>query len=153
MDPKVLLLLPGLAGCHADQPSQTWRSLTGPATTINWPEDLNLPERRDSEHPAHEDPSPIYRGLVYSNLNVSNTAARTISLDSSASASGQHIRASMWPENNLIMVSSVNDLEVAGRVPPSLPFASNLKVSPDTTRHLSNPSTIHVQRAFTRRRS
>lgn len=152
MDPKVLLLLPGLAACHTGQPSQEYRSLTESTTTINWPDDLNLPERREQQHPAHEDPSPMYRGLVYSNINVSNTAARSINIDSSVSASGSNAWGAMWPENNFILVSSVDELGVGGLLPPLLPSATARNVSPETTKHLSNPSTMNVHRSVTRRR-
>jgi len=148
MDPKVLLLLPGLtAGLHKDHVEPSVRSLTPPPVPIyEWPE---RQERSEQDHPAQEDPSPMYRGLVYSNINVSNTAVRTITVDSTASAS-VHVPRSLWPENNLSVVDSVDDLEVGARITPKSHFL-NLAASLNASRNMANPSTIEIRRSITRR--
>jgi len=51
----------------------------------------------------------------------------------------------------LNLVTSFDQLVVGERVPTPLPFATNLNVSPNATRHLNNPSTIQTRRSFTRR--
>jgi hypothetical protein len=148
MDPKVLFLVPGLvAGSHGDHARPSVRSLTPPTVPVyEWPEREDYPE---SDYPAHEDPSPMYRGMVYSNINVSNTTARFVTVDSSASASGVHVPPSMWPENNLIIVDSVGALGVSERVRAT---PRNLEPSPNASKHLCNPSTIRIRESITRRR-
>lgn len=93
----------------------------------------------------------MYRGLVYSNINISNTFARSITVDSSASASGALVPHSMWPENNLIIVDSVDDLAVKELLPlePRLP---NRIVSPNASKPMTNPSATEIRKAVTRRR-
>lgn len=64
MDPKILLLVPGLVGgCHADQARPSVHlPKTPPAAPVRvWPIPEDHPE---SDHPAHEDASQMYRGMV-----------------------------------------------------------------------------------------
>ena len=82
----------------------------------------------------------MYRGMVYSNINVSNTASVTVSADSGASASGTHLPGIMWPENNFILVSSIDDLQVSARLSSKSQFApSSPNVLPNASKHLGNP--------------
>jgi len=154
MDPKVLILVPGLVvGWYKDDAVQSARSL--PPRKIpayEWPDSKGRPDRPEQEHPYHEDPSPMYRGMVYSNINVSNTANLAVSVDSSASASGAHLPGAMWPENNFVLVSSIGDLQVNRRLSPKPQFAASNLISPSASKHLSNPSTVQIRESITRRR-
>jgi len=110
-----------------------------------------LPEQHEPEHPADDDPSPIYRGLVYQ--SISNNASTLVTFNASSGASGGpvfglHVPQSIWPENTLTIVSSVGDLEVSERLKPQF---SNLNVSPNASKHMANPSTIQIRRSITRR--
>ena len=96
----------------------------------------------------------MYRGTVYSNINVSYTAGAVISVDSGALASGGHLPGTMWPENNFVLVSSIDDLQASARLSPKQCFAAppNQNVSPNASKHLGHPSTMQVRESITRRR-
>lgn len=102
----------------------------------------DFPEQPEPEHPAHEDPMGTFRGLVAQ--NISNTASA-----SGGSPFGAHIPSSIWPENNLVMISSVKDLGISNRR-PAIPRL-NLNVSPNASRHIANRSTTEIRKANTRR--
>jgi hypothetical protein len=148
MDPKVLgawLIVQGLTG-HPAPTEPAWHSLVKPIPSINWPAENTLPERPEPEHPWHEDPSPIYNGVasVYSN----NTAAYGVTFDSGASGMYAPVPAT-WLADKFILVSSVDDLEIAERLPSRQPSPTK-HVSPDTTKHFANPSTVQLRRSYTR---
>jgi hypothetical protein len=148
MDPKVLCLLPGLVAPqqHASK-MPTMHALTAPATPVyEW-----WPERREpleGDHPAHgegSDESVMFNGI---NSNVSNTAS--VSVDSGASGVRPYSSVG-WLTRGFILVPSFDQLFVGERLGTPSPFATNLIISPNATRHLSNPSTIQTRRSFTRR--
>jgi hypothetical protein len=51
----------------------------------------------------------------------------------------------------LNLVTAFDRFVVGEQLPTPLPFATNMKVSPNATAHLNNPSTIRTRRRFTRR--
>jgi hypothetical protein len=147
MDPKVLCLLPGLvAPQHHGSKMLTMHALTAPATPVyEWPERREPPE---GDHPGHGEGSDESVMFVGINSNVSNTAS--VAVDSSASGVGPYTSVG-WLPRGLNLVTSFDQF-VVERVPTPLPFATNLNVSANATRHLNNPSTFQTRRSFTRRR-
>jgi hypothetical protein len=149
LDPKVLgawLIVQGLTGRPAPA-EPAWYSLVKPIPSINWPTENALPEQPEPEHPWHEDPSPMYNGLagVYPS---SNTAAYGVTFDSGAS--GMYTpQPATWLADKFILVSSPDDLELAERLPAPQQGPTN-NVSPDTTKHFANPSTVQLRRSYTR---
>lgn len=148
MDPKALLLLPGLvAPQRHDAKTPTMLSLTAPVTHVyEWPEREREP--LEGDHPGHGDGSDESWMFVGINSNVSNTASVTV--DSGASGIGPYTSFG-WLPKGLNLVASFDELEVVERVPAALPYATDLNVSPNASKHLTNPSTIQTRRSFTRR--
>jgi hypothetical protein len=145
MDPKVLCLLPGLvAPQHHGSKMPTMHALTAPATPVHeWPERR---EPLEGDHPGHGEGSDESMMFIGINSNVSNTASVTVV--SSASGVGPYTSVG-WLPRGLNLVTSFDQFVLGERVPT--PFATNLNVSPNATRHLNNPSTIQMRRSFTRR--
>ncbi len=145
MDPKVLCLLPGLVAPQLyGSKMPTMHALTAAATPIyEWPERR---EQLEGDHPGHGEGSDESVMFVGINGNVSNTASVTV--DSSASGVGPYTSVG-WLPKGLNLVTSFDQLVVGERVPTPLPFATNLNVSPNATRHLNNPSMIQTRRSFT----
>jgi hypothetical protein len=147
VNPKVLCLLPGLvASQHHDSKVPTMHALTAPAGPVYvWPERR---EPLEGDHPGHgegSDESPMFNGI---NGNVSNTAS--VSVDSGASGASPYTSLGWLPRRSKL-VTSFDQLFASEQVPTSLPLATDVTVSPNATRHLSNPSTIQARRSFTRR--
>jgi len=148
MDPKLVVVpFVGIVTfCGpANAPSQTWSSLIESGVRIEWPE--KRPERPEPDHPWHEDGSPMFVGNV---LNSTNSSGRLVTTDSGAV--GRRAYPVRWLEHiNLVM--SASDLEEIGRPPWNASFEStDLRVSPNASKHLSNPSTAKVLASITRRR-
>lgn len=150
MDPKVLFLLPGLATCPTSHAQASWHSLTPPAMPVYvWPERQELPEK---DHPAHGEGSGESRMFV----GVATNASGRVVVDSSASGSafsnGTHaLDQTTWLPIGLNVVTSRDDLDVEPFLPTTRPIAT-IQFKPDTTKHLSNPSTTRARRSYTRRR-
>jgi hypothetical protein len=151
MDPKLLLFLPGLATCPTlDAQPMLYISIASPAPTREWPE---LPDLPEGDHPAHGEgssESPMYQGVGgYVNANTSNR----IVVDSSASGNYNSLSPqAVWLANRFPLVTSTRDLDVE----PLLPAACLIKtfqVAPDTTKHLTNLSTLRTRRTYGRHRS
>ncbi len=146
MDPKVLCLLL-VAPQHQGSKMPTMHALTAPAAPVyEWPERR---EPLEGDHPGHgegSDESAMFSGI---NSNVSNTAAR-VSVDSGASGVAPYASVG-WLPRGLNLVASFDQLFVGEQIPTPSPIATNLTVSPNATKHLSNPSTIQTRRSFTRR--
>jgi hypothetical protein len=146
VNPKVLCLLPGLiAPQHHCSKVPTIHAPTAPAPTYEWP------ERRDpleGDHPGHgegSDESPMFNGVH------SNVSPGSVSVDSGASGIGPYTSVG-WLPKGLNIVTSFDQLFMSVQmIPTPLPLATNLTVSPNSTKHLSNPSTIQTRRHFTRR--
>jgi hypothetical protein len=127
MDPslfKALFVLP-LVGCQATPAQPTLHSLVAAADPVpELPERPDVPER---DHPAHGEgatESPMYLGLGgYTNLRVSNTFARGVTVDSSASGSYASAASALWLSNNFPLAVSTRDL-VEPFPPTTLPIAS-----------------------------
>jgi hypothetical protein len=150
-DPKLLILLPVLVGGgHTYRPIV--HSLAAPTIPVyEWPERQERPEQ---DHPSDEDASPTYRGLIYSNINVSNAASVLVDSGASGVASGSsYLPGAMWGENNVAMVSSPHDLRV-NRWPSSMrqPIAFAPPISPNASEHLNYPSTVKIRESIARRR-
>lgn len=154
MDPKLLLLLPGLAACHTSPAQPTLHALTQAVVPVHeWPEHRDQPEKTEPPHGEGSGESPIYGGMaVYGTgtVNVSNVSAR-VTVDSGASGIGPYTSAA-WLPNRFPLIASAQDFDVEPFVPLSRPKLK-MQIGPDTSKHLSNPSTIQTRRAFTRRRS
>lgn len=139
-------LLTWLACRHA-QP--TWHAPDRQATTITWPAENWWPEQREGEHPSHEDPSPMFRGLV----SQTNTSGRVITVDSGASASGSnYVTYATWLPSGLNLFASSDDLGAEAFQSPTLPHATIHVVAPDSKKYLANPSTVLLRRSYDRRR-
>ncbi|HXM11530.1 MAG TPA: hypothetical protein VN946_16390 [Terriglobales bacterium] len=149
MDPKVLCLLPGLVAPQhhgSTMPMPAIHALTAPATPLyEWPVRR---EPLEGDHPGHGEGSDESEMFVGINSNLSNTASVTV--DSSASGVGPYTSVG-WLPRGLNLVTSFDQFFIGERVPTPLPFATNLNVSPNATRHMNNPSTIKTRRSFTRR--
>jgi hypothetical protein len=148
MDPKALLLLPGLvAPQHHGASRAMTHSLTAPATPVyEWPEREREP--LEGDHPGHGEGSDESWMFVGINSNVSNTARVTV--DSGALGVSPYT-AGGWLQKGLNLVASFGELEAGESTPEPLPYATNLSVSPNGSKHLNNPSTIRTRRSFTRR--
>jgi hypothetical protein len=148
MDPKLVVVpfVGIMTFCSPpNAPSQTWSSLTESGVRVEWPE--KRPERPEPDHPWDEDGSPIFVGNVLSSTNAS---ARLVTTDSGTV--GRTAYPVHWLENiNLVM--SPRNLEEIGR--PRWTLSSeptDLLVSPNAAKHLSNPSTAKVLASISRRR-
>jgi hypothetical protein len=152
MDPKLLLLLPGLASCPMTDAQPTlYTSVASPAPVRRRGE---LPELPEKDHPADGEgsrESPIYLGIgAYA--NNTNTSSRVV-VDSSAS--GHYTSSSpqaMWLANRFPLITSTHDFDVESFVPTPL-STEMMKIAPDTMKHLTNPSTLRARRSFGRRRT
>jgi hypothetical protein len=148
MDPKLVVVpFVGIVTfCGPpNAPSQAWRSLSESGVRVEWPG--KRPEHPEPDHPWHEDGSPMFVGNV---LNSTNSSGRLVTTDSGAV--GRPAYPVHWLEHiNLVM--SPSDLEYIGRLPwkPSSE-STDLRVSPNASKHLSNPSTAKVLASITRRR-
>jgi hypothetical protein len=49
---------------------QTVYVLVEKRLSISWPDDSNPLDQPPQDHPSHEDPSPIYTGVLPSNINT-----------------------------------------------------------------------------------
>jgi len=154
MDPKLLLLLPGFAGCPASPAQPSLQAVAQAVVPVReWPERRDQPERTDPPHGEGSGESPMYGGMAAyfpGAANVSNVSARVI-VDSGASGIGPYAPAA-WLPNRFPLIASTQDFEIKPFMPSSHPNVT-MQIGPDTSKHLSNPSTIQTRRAFTRRRS
>jgi hypothetical protein len=122
---------------YLSQSQQTVQVLIEHRRPIDWP-DWNQPEQPEPDHPSHEDPSPMYTGVLATNVNVSATATHVV-VDSSASGSLNTGVPTTWLPVGPPLVRSLRALDFGERLPQQWPGATNLK--PDTKKHLANPST------------
>ncbi|MGD0758151.1 MAG: hypothetical protein ABR921_04540 [Candidatus Sulfotelmatobacter sp.] len=152
MDPRLLLLLPGLATCSTSPVRPTVHSLTPLAAPVyEWPEPRDHPEKTEPPHGDGSGESPLYSGLaVYgaATSNVSNLTTR-VTVDSGASGAQPYISVA-WLPNSFPLVVSTRDFDVELFLPPTSPIT--IQVGPDTTRNRMNPSAVQTRRSFTRRR-
>jgi hypothetical protein len=148
MDPKVLLLLPGLAACPTMHTHATLHSLTNPATPVHeWPVRQEQPEKTDPPHGEGSGESVIFVGI---NTNVAtNTSGSVINVDSGASGS-HSMPSATWLPNGLDLITSINEL--SDPFPPAMLPGTMIPIGPERTKHLTNPSTIKSRRSYTRRR-
>jgi hypothetical protein len=63
MDPKLLLLLPGLATCSAAPTRPTLHALKPAVPIYQWPEHRSLPEDTEPPHGEGSGESPLYGGV------------------------------------------------------------------------------------------
>lgn len=149
MDPKALLLLPGLVVPNHQRHSDTltvrvWQEPGSPVA--DWPERREPIER--GEHPGHgegSDESPMFIGSV---MNTNVASGQLITVDSGASANLPIHEG--WLPRGLNLVTSANELIVVEQTMPSplrSPLAANLD-SPNTRRHRGNPSADKIRRTF-----
>jgi hypothetical protein len=150
---QTIALSSALAGCPVQPTRPMLHALTAPVVPVqSWPVPKDWPEKTDPAHGEGSGESPMYVGLFgYGTTTASNVSAHVM-VDSGAS--GTHPYTSVaWLPKSFNLVSSPVGLELVARVPSSLPFAANnLNVSPNATKHMSNPSTIQTRRSFTRPR-
>jgi hypothetical protein len=154
MDPrlfKTLFVLP-LAGCQVTPAQPTLHSFVAAAHPVpELPEPPDVPER---DHPAHGEgatESPMYLGLGgYTNLSVSNTFARGVTVDSGASGSYASAASALWLSNNFPLAVSTRDL-VEPFPPTTLPIASP-RVRPDSKGHVQNLAVRRVTGSTSGRR-
>jgi hypothetical protein len=149
---KVLALLPGLAaGCPASHVDAAWHSLTPPAAPVyEWPQHQELPV--DPEHLPHDGSgeSGMFIGMVSnSTVNVSTYSGAIIGVDSGAS--GSHALPFVpWLTDGLNIVTDFSEL---GDPFPPMPLPGfKIHIGPNTTKHLSNPSTVRTRRTHPQHR-
>jgi hypothetical protein len=152
MDPQLLLILAGLASCPTSDAKPTlYISVASPAPIRKWPELPDLPER---DHPAHGEgssESPMYLGIGAFATNT-NTSSR-VTVDSSASGDYPSIASqAIWLANGFPLITSMQDFDVEPSLTTPL-VAETIQVTPDTRKHLTNPSTLKTRRAYGRRRA
>jgi hypothetical protein len=147
MDVKVFCLLPVLVVSQQHDSKMTIHALKAQAAPVNgWPERR---EPLEGDHPGHgegSDESAMFVGIA---SNVSNTTA-SARVDSGASGLSPYTSVS-WLPRGLNQLTSFDQLVMVEPVQTPWPFATNLDVSPNATRHLANPSTIKTRRSFARR--
>ena len=148
MDPKMLLLLPGLTVCQTWHGEATLHSLTAAVPEYEWPVRQELPEKTDPPHGEGSGESVMFLGI---NSNVAtNASGGLISVDSGVSGSPS-IPSATWLPNGLNLVTTVRELDVEP-VPLSPLPKGIIHIGPDTGSHLANPSTVQARRWYTRRR-
>jgi len=108
------------------------------------------PERTEPPHGEGSGESPLYGGMAAYGTATTNTT--NVSLYSSGASGIQPYDSVAWLPNRLPLIVSAQDFHVVEPFVPPTPHKVTIQISPDTTKHLSNPSTIHIQRAVTRRR-
>ena len=115
--------------------------------TINWPDDFGKPpEEPEPKHPSHEDdPSPVYSGILASNVNTKASGRLILSPDSGASGNLYTTVATTWLPVGSPLAMSTHDLYHGERFQP--PWAHAANFAPDTKKHLANPSTHKVFQA------
>ena len=146
MDVKIFCLLPVLVAPQHHDSKMTMHALKAPAAPINgWPERR---EPLEGDHPGHGEGSD--ESVMFTGLNVSNTTA-SVSVDSGASGLSPYISVGWLPRGSNLVASSDQLPVLTEPVPMPLSFETSLNVSPNATKHLSNPSTIKTRRSFTRR--
>jgi hypothetical protein len=150
MDPKVLLLLPGLASCPMSDAHPTlYISVASARPARKRPEPPDLPERDHPPHGEGSSESPIYLGV--GSFANNNTASGRIIVDSSASGTYTSTAPqATWLAGNFSLAISMRDFDVEPFVPT--PPTKTIQVAPDTTKHLANPSTLRALRSYGRRR-
>jgi len=152
MDPKPLCILSGLLTCASPAPAQrphdqfvaTYRSLAPTVPVRDWPEDRERPERTDPAHGEGSGESVMYLGLGGYTTNTAAHSLMSVNVDSSASGAVSIYGPQMWLSNTFLSVTSPRDL-YSERIP--LPVAKTIRVVPDTTKHLANPSTARMRRS------
>jgi hypothetical protein len=80
---------------------------------------------------------------------ISNTATGTVMADSGVSGF-QALPPVTWLPNGLNLITST--IELAQPFPPAMRTSVGVPMRLDTTKHLTNPSTIKERRSYTRRR-
>jgi len=151
MDPKLLLLLPGLASCPMSDAQPTlYVSVASPAPIRKRLEPLDLPE---GDHPAHGEgssESPIYLGIG-SFANNTNASGRIIFDSGSSGNYTSTAPQAMWLAGNFPLIMSTRDFETEPFAPP--PAVKTNQVVPDTTKQRTNLSAVRTRRSHRQRRS
>lgn len=147
MNPKLLLLLPFLAGCSVSdvQPSM-YISASSPDPIRKWPEQPELPE---GDHPAHGEgssESPIYLGIG-SFANNTNSSGRIIVDSGTSSAYASTSSQAMWLAGNFPLIVSTRGFEAQ----PFAPKATQVAANP--TKDRTNPSMARTHRSRGGRRT
>jgi hypothetical protein len=140
-----------LAGCAIQPALPMAHALRAPAgaPTISWPESQEHPEKTEPPHGEGSGESLMFGGLAaYTNSTVSVSGA-TVMVDSGASGILPYASVA-WLPNSFPLIVSPQDFQVVERFVATP--QNTIQIAPNTTKHLSNPTTIHLQRAVTRRR-
>jgi hypothetical protein len=136
MDPrlfKTVFIVAGLGACPLSPPQPgLYRSLAVvPARGL--PLGQEFPE---GDHPPHGEgsESPLYLGLGgYTNLNVSNTFSRGVTVDSGVSSS---VVSGPWLDNTFPLVAEARDL--AQPFQSANPPVASPRVCPDAKGHVAS---------------
>jgi hypothetical protein len=141
MNPKILLLLPGLT-VYPAQPARAVVRTFRPVVPIHaWPQSRELPEDTEPGHGRGSSESRMFIGATTLNTN---TASGQMMIANSEPISNEATHETWLSTGPIIL--SVGFVE---SLPQSLP---TLTVDSAPNRVLSNPSMIKMRRSVTRRR-
>jgi hypothetical protein len=135
-----MIILPFTA-CPVQPDQQTIRLRADQRPSINWPDDWKQPEpERHHDHPAEDDPSPMYWGLG-ANIHISETAAHlVVTHDSGASGNLYTTAAEPWLPVRPYVFETTRDLDNGHHFTTPWGYPINV-VAADTKKHLAHPST------------
>jgi hypothetical protein len=151
MDPKALIktvtISSALITSPAPQGQAVMHALRAPNLPIHtWPAPNEHPEKTDPPHGEGSGESPMYGGL-----SAYSTATVNVSAGVSGIAPDTYVA---WLPNTLPLMFSPRDLKnQIDTFPTSAPSNVIVRIEPDTSKHLSNPSAMKLRREYTRRRA
>ena len=119
MDPKLLLLLPGLAACYVSPARPTLHALTPIVPVYEWPERRDHPEKTEPPHGEGSGESPLYEGIAVYGANSSNVSAR-VTIDSGVSGIQPYASVG-WLPNRFPLIVSTQDFDIEPFLPSSRP--------------------------------
>jgi hypothetical protein len=143
------------AGSQADCPQATqatFRSFETKATGVpvrEWPESRERPEKTEPPHGEGSGESVMYIG-IHSDLSTNTANVSTVIVDSGASG-WQPLPPTTWLPNGLNLITSRDGLVELFPATPCSANNADASIHPNTTKHLTNPSTIQERRSYTRR--
>jgi len=117
--------------------------------SINWPDDWKPHDQPEQDHPSHEDPSPVYSGVLASTINTNVSGHLTVN-DFGASGNLYTTVATTWLPVGSPLAMSTRDLDDGERF--QTPWAHATTIAPATKKHLANPSTQKLLEARPGRR-
>jgi hypothetical protein len=145
---KAIVMSSALAACPTPAKPDVHALKVRVAPAPEWPGSQERLEDTEAPHGEGSGESPLYGGLgAYGlNINATNTSPNTITVDSGASGTQPYASIAAWLPNRLPLIVSTHDFNVVQSV--VTPWQKATMGGPtETTRHLSNPSTIQILRS------